>query len=274
MLDVAAPVSISANKRDPLLLMRSRMLQPSAALRPYIRHFLIVEYTSGWSTTLLPGAGLVAAFRFKGECLINDVKAPNMLVTGIWDRTRTLVHGGRCANVLAMFTATGARAFLREPIENLFNGTLAMEHEARRSELGLVEEQLLGAVRDDERVRVVERFLRERTRERATDSVVSEVVDRIRRTKGSLRIDKLAREVALSQSALERRFRRAVGTSPKKFAALIRLRNVVRMRRAGASFTEIAYAAGYADQPHFIKDFKRFTGKAPDEFFRAASAFC
>lgn len=274
MFDVAAPVSVSANKQDPLLPMRSRMLHPSAALRPYIHHFLIVEYTSGWSTTLLPGAGLVAAFRFKGECLINNVNAPNALVTGIWDRTRTLVHGGRCANVLAMFTATGARAFLREPIENLFNGTLAMEHEARRSELGLVEEQLFEAVHDDERVTVVERFLRERLRERVADSVVNEVVDRIRRSRGSLRIDKVARDVALSQSALERRFRRTVGTSPKKFAALVRLRNVVRMRRAGASFTEIAYAAGYADQPHFIKDFRRFTGKAPDEFFRTASAFC
>jgi len=176
--------------------------------------------------------------------------------------------------VVVLFAAAGARGFLRVSVGYLFNGILVMEHEARRSELGLVEEQLFEAVHDDERVRVVERFLRERTKERTTDFVVSEVVDRIRRSRGSLRIDKLAREVALSQSALERRFRRAVGTSPKKFAALVRLRNVVRMRRAGASFTEITYAAGYADQPHLIKDFRRFTGKAPDEFFRTASAFC
>ena len=274
MYYVAAPVSILHHEKNPSLPMRSRTLSPSAALRPYIHKYLIVEYTSGWATTLLPGAGVVAAFRFKGECRINDVKAPNALVTGIWDKTRTLIHAARCANVLVMFTPTGARAFLREPVEQLFNGTLAMEQEVRCSELRLVEEQLFESARDEERVRVVEHFLRERIKEPVLDSVISEAVDRIRRSKGSLRIDRLAREACLSQSALERRFWRVVGTSPKKFAALVRLRSAVRMRRAGTSFTEIAHAAGYADQSHFIKDFKRFTGDAPEEFFRTASAFC
>jgi AraC-like DNA-binding protein len=80
--------------------------------------------------------------------------------------------------------------------------------------------------------------------------------------------------MGLSQSALERRFRREVGASPKKCAALVRLRHVVRLRRAGVSLTDIAHAAGYADQPHFIKDFKRFTGQAPESFFATATAFC
>ena len=55
-----------------------------------------------------------------------------------------------------------------------------------------------------------------------------------------MRIDDLARRAGFSQSALERRFRREVGPSPKKFAGIVRLRNVVRLRRTGASFTEIA----------------------------------
>jgi AraC-like DNA-binding protein len=274
MLDIAALAGAFPRVPEQLPPMNSRILAPSAALRPFVQHFLIVEYTAGWSTTLLPGTSLVAAFRFRGECRINDAKAPNALVTGIWNRTRTLIHGGRCANVLVMFTPTGAASFLREPVERLFNGTLAMEHEARRSELDLVEEQLFEASADAKRVQVVEHFLRKRLRERLTDDVVAEAVARIRRSRGSLRVDVLAREAGLSQSALERRFRRVVGTSPKKFAGLVRLRNVVRMRRDGSTFTEIAHAAGYADQSHFIKDFKRFTGEAPDKFFRATSAFC
>jgi AraC-like DNA-binding protein len=173
-----------------------------------------------------------------------------------------------------MFTPTGAASFLREPVERLFNGTLAMEHEARRSQLDLIEEQLFEAEHDEARVGVVDQFLRERLRERAADPVVTDAVERIRRSGGSLRIDALARDARVSQSALERRFRRVVGTSPKKFAGLVRLRKVVRLRRAGANFTEIAHATGYADQPHFIKDFKRFTGCSPENFFRVTAAFC
>ena len=158
---------------------RLRLL-PSDALRPYIQRFLIVEYTSGWSSTLLPGTGMVAAFRFKGSCLLNDARAPNALVTGLWDKTRTLTHSGSCANVLAMFTPTGAAAFLREPVEHLFNGTMPMESQVRRSQLSLVEEQLFESSHHLERVEVVERFLLEQLRNRTPDSLVAAAVHSIR----------------------------------------------------------------------------------------------
>ncbi len=266
MQDVAQPV-------QPLP-MQTAALAPSAALRPYIQRFLIVEYTSGWTSTLLPGTGMVAAFRFEGSCLLNDKEAPNALVTGLWDRTRTLTHSGSCANVLAMFTPTGAAVLLHEPVEHLFNGTMPLESQVRRSQLSLVEEQLFASSNHIERVEVVERFLLDQLRNRTPDVLVAAAVHSICATRGSLRIDRLARHLGLSQSALERRFRREVGASPKKFAALVRLRHVVRLRRAGLSLTGVAHAAGYADQPHFIKDFKRFTGHAPESFFATATAFC
>lgn len=254
--------------------MRTATLAPSERLRPYIQRFLVVEYTSGWSNTLLPGTGMVAAFRFKGSCLVNDAKVANAVVTGLWDRTRTLTHAGSCANVLAMFTPTGAAALLREPAEHLFNGTMPLETQVRRSQLSLVEEQLYESSHNLGRVQVVERFLLEQLRSRAPDLLVGAAVHSIRATRGSLRIDRLARHLGMSQSALERRFRREVGTSPKKFAALVRLRQVVRLRRAGVGLTEIAHISGYADQSHFIKDFRRFTGQSPERFFATATAFC
>ena len=254
--------------------LRSQSFAPSAALRPYIERFLIVEYTAGKTNTLLPGAGVVAAFRLKGQCLLNGLNAPNAMVTGLWDTARTLTHSGSCANVLAMFTPTGATALLAEPVEHLFNGTMPLECQVRRSRLDLVEEQLAAMPDHTRRVELLERFLLEQLNGQRPDLLVADAVARIRSQHGSLRIGSLARHTGLSQSALERRFRRTVGTSPKKFATLIRLRNVVRMRQAGASLTEIAHTAGYADQAHFIKDFKRFAGQAPESFFRSQSAYC
>ena len=100
------------------------------------------------------------------------------------------------------------------------------------------------------------------------DDFVSAAVSRIEDARGVVRIDRLARWVGLSQSALERRFRRVTGTSPKKFASIVRLRHVVHLRAKGADFTSIAIAAGYCDQSHFIKDFKQITGFAPESFFQ------
>jgi AraC-like DNA-binding protein len=254
--------------------MRSLSLAPSAALRPYVERFLIVEYIAGKTNTLLPGTGIVAAFRFKGQCLVDGDTAPNSLVTGLRDSARTLTHSGSCANVLAMFTPTGAATFLREPVEYLFNATMPLDLQVRRSELDLVEEQLAESPGHHHRVSLVEQFLLNQKRDRRPDPLVTAAVAHIHHTRGSLRIDSLARHTGLSQSALERRFHRAIGTTPKKFATIVRLRHVVRLRKAGASLTEIAYAAGYADQPHFIKDFKRFAREAPESFFQSATGFC
>jgi AraC-like DNA-binding protein len=162
---------------------------------------------------------------------------------------------------------------IREPIENLFNSTMPMEEQVRRSQLDLVEERLLESDNDAKRVLVLEQFLLQHL-VRRPDPLITDAVETIRKMRGSLRIEQLVRHTGLSQSALGRRFLRQVGVSPKKFAAFVRLRHVVKLRNAGASFTEIAHAAGYADQPHFIKDFKRFTGHAPEKFFQTEANFC
>ncbi|NBP68757.1 MAG: AraC family transcriptional regulator, partial [Cytophagia bacterium] len=38
-----------------------------------------------------------------------------------------------------------------------------------------------------------------------------------------------------------------------------------------ASFIDMALANNYYDQSHFNKDFKRFTGQMPTDFFKSAS---
>jgi AraC-like DNA-binding protein len=60
--------------------------------------------------------------------------------------------------------------------------------------------------------------------------------------------------------------------SPKKFAGLARLGKAVHLRAAGANSAAAAHAAGYYDQSHFLRDFRRATGSTPDAFFRRNGA--
>jgi AraC-like DNA-binding protein len=75
----------------------------------------------------------------------------------------------------------------------------------------------------------------------------------------------------MSQSALERHFRAAVGATPKTVSRLARLHHICRLWDAGKTLTEIAFAAGYSDQPHMVRDFRLFTGASPEAFFRQAT---
>ena len=73
-------------------------------------------------------------------------------------------------------------------------------------------------------------------------------------------------DLDLAQDSLEKRFRRAVGATPKQLATLLRLRGALRGYAPGASLTELALAAGYYDQSHFIRNVRAATGDAPRRF--------
>ena len=247
---------------------------PCEALRPFVKRFLVVEFPYGHKDSHLPDTGLMAAFRYKGDCTLDGgIKAPQAAITGLWDTRRSHEHGKDSAVVLAAFKATGASAFLRHPSDEFFNATVPMDGLlGHPTELNRIHEQLAEAGQHSSRIQLIENLLIERAPDAGPDPIVRAAVSRIEEAQGMATIERLARRVGLSQSALERRFRRVVGASPKKFASIVRLRHVLHLRSKGDDFTSIAHAAGYYDQSHFIKDFKRFSGFAPESYFQRSSA--
>lgn len=247
---------------------------PSEALRPFVTRFLVVESTVAHCDAHLPDTGLVAAFSFRGDCRLDGgAQAPRAAITGLWDTVRGHAHSSDHAVVIVAFTATGAASLLRLPPQEFANATIDLDAVlGRTAGLDRLHDQLATAANHARRIRLVEDLLLARAGNTKPDPLVAAAVTWIERTQAMTRIDELARRIGLSQSALERRFRRCVGTSPRRFASLVRLQNVVRLRQAGGDLTAIAHAAGYCDQSHFIKDFKRFTGRSPGSFFARASA--
>src|SRR5690606_6372835 len=99
------------------------------------------------------------------------------------------------------------------------------------------------------------------------DDIVENAIRQIQLSKGSVKINKLIEPYPLSRDPFDKRFRRVTGTSPKQFATIVRLRNLVAQYPSTHNLTDLAYTAGYFDQAHFIKDFKTYTGLTPSEYF-------
>jgi AraC-like DNA-binding protein len=89
-------------------------------------------------------------------------------------------------------------------------------------------------------------------------------------TKGKFRMTDLAERCHLSSRQLERQFRERVGVSPKALARLIRFEEIRKrlMFDPGQSLTALAHEFEYADQSHFIHDFKELADRTPGEFAR------
>jgi AraC-like DNA-binding protein len=71
----------------------------------------------------------------------------------------------------------------------------------------------------------------------------------------------------LSERALQRLVRRRLGLTPKWLIQRRRLQEAAELLRTRATtLGEVSAALGYADQPHFIRDFSRVTSMTPGEF--------
>lgn len=84
---------------------------------------------------------------------------------------------------------------------------------------------------------------------------------------GDLRIGALAELGGTTLRTMDRLFRRYIGVSPKTFSRVMRFqRGLNRLKFDPAvSLGTIAAECGYADQSHFVREFKRFTGVAPSQ---------
>jgi AraC family transcriptional regulator len=78
--------------------------------------------------------------------------------------------------------------------------------------------------------------------------------------------------VALSPSRLAHLFSAQLGLPIRRYLLWLRLRDAVREVARGATTTEAAHAAGFADAPHFDRTFRRMLGFTPSAL-RSASTF-
>ncbi len=81
------------------------------------------------------------------------------------------------------------------------------------------------------------------------------------------RVAQLCDAFALSERALQRLVHRRLGLTPKWLIQRRRLHEAAeRLRDRTTTLAHVATALGYADQPHFTRDFSRVTSMTPGEF--------
>jgi AraC-like DNA-binding protein len=96
------------------------------------------------------------------------------------------------------------------------------------------------------------------------DPQISAAVSAFESTAGAAEVAEVADQVGLSSRQLQRRFRRAVGISPKLFSRMQRFQRVFQtMETQALNWVDAAIECGYYDQAHLIRDFREFSGKAP-----------
>lgn len=245
---------------------------PTDRLKPYIKYFVVSEDELENEYKVFPSSGLVIGFQYKGQLSNikdnNENKLATAGITGITDGYKIFKNSADIGTILVFFTEIGFTHFASQPANELFNLSISLDNIFDKNKIAEVEEKLTIATKDRQRIKIVEQFLVSQLKDIETDKLIVEAVKLIYQTNGAIRIKELNERLFISQSSFEKRFRKVVGTTAKKFASIVRFNTVLDSLNETKSLTEICYENDFFDQAHFIKDFKQFTGDTPEKFKR------
>lgn len=87
-----------------------------------------------------------------------------------------------------------------------------------------------------------------------------------------LPVAEVARRVGLSASRFQHLFAEEIGVPFRRYRSWHRLRAAIREVAKGANFTAAAHSAGFSDQAHFSKEFRRTFGAPPSASLRLVRA--
>lgn len=245
---------------------------PAERLKPYIKYFVVSENVLENEYKVFPSSGLVISFQYKGQLATVKDNTENKLtsagITGITDGYKIFKNSADIGTLLVYFTEIGFTHFASHPANKLFNLSLSLDDVFDKKSVVEVEEKLTTVTTDKQRIKIVEQFLLTHLKDIQTDKLIVEAVKMIYQSNGTVRIKELNEKLFISQSPFEKRFRKVVGTSAKKFASIVRFNSVLDSLNETKTLTEICYENNFFDQAHFIKDFKQFTGDTPENFKR------
>ena len=88
--------------------------------------------------------------------------------------------------------------------------------------------------------------------------------------RGELTADDLAAAAGCSRYAAYRAFRQAYGLSPSDYQRQLRVQTARRLLSAGGAPAQVAADAGFADQAHLTRWFRRYYGVTPGAYRAAA----
>ncbi len=173
------------------------------------------------------------------------------------------------------FRAGGTFPFLDAPAFETANAHVPLDLLWPRRRVASLRERVLEARTPSAALDAGEDELFHAMLDRDVHPAVSSAIAAFSRRPGVTTIAEVARTIGLSPKRFIERFRNEVGLTPKVFCRVRRFQRALACAHAGrpVDWAAIAAGAGYFDQPHFIHDFRAFSGVTPTAYRASRTEF-
>ena len=136
-------------------------------------------------------------------------------------------------------------------------------------------EQINNTTPVQQKIVLLQQFLLKQLSLQDEDLIFEYCIEKITVSKGRITIKELEKKTGYSSRWLNMKFNDKLGVGPKNLSSIIRFKQYYQAFINGneKSFSRNDFYELYYDQPHFIKDFKRFTGLPPTKFEKQTNNF-
>ena len=255
--------------------MTTEIYQPASLLKDFVKQVLILEdFLPGSKETSLPYfadglPGIMFQQCDAGMYLNKTKKLSNFFLYGQTVKPIELNMTGRFRIIIFYLYSHVAKVLFRFNSNEITDTCLDL---TLLNKFGLKE--LIAKLEDSDGIRtqvdLINSFLI--THIYGNDLKIDRGLDfAVRKLVASRNLDSLKdirQQLNISERTFERKFADHVGITPKLFARICQFHASLQQLQ-GQQFnklTDIAIDNGYADQSHFIRSFKEFTGLTPSRF--------
>lgn len=255
--------------------MRYEKVQPTEALKGYVRYFWTLENSP---CDILPttfGAiadgspGIIFQQSGNGNFYQDSKELPSVFLYGQTTRYTQLLAPGKFRTIGAYFYPHALKSVFGFNAAELTNSCLDADLIPAGNFLNL-SAQLMNTAELPDQIQMLSAYLLnqiERHR-RFDDQLTTCAVAEMIKAKGDINLKILQDQLGLSERNFERRFKCTVGVPPKLLSRIFRFQSSMDLLRDKnfSKLSDIAFKNNYADQSHFIRSFKEFAGVSPNQY--------
>ena len=251
---------------------------PSKELLPFIKHYLFLDYkgTGINKLRLFSDGNTGMVFSYNGN-LISDIQKsrqidylPKSFVYGQISEYKNLYSEKNASLIIVVFQPNGIKGLLGIPANEIKDRIICTEDIFGLKGL-ILQEKLYDQVDLEAKSNLLDTFFLTISSKQsiAVQPLIQTSIDFIFKSRGSITINQLVKKTGYTERHIERVFRECIGLNPKKFGKIVQLHhflNLVKLKSGQTTITGLCYEAGYYDQSHLNKEFKKYTGITPMQY--------
>lgn len=253
--------------------MNFRSVTPDKNLALFVKKILLFEGKSRHTQTVLPFfadgyPGLMFQESDNGLLVSPyNKQMPSLFLYGQTIRPIELVIQGRYKLVVFQLYPFVLKSFFNLTAKDLNDTCYDM---AQLENTSAEIRQLEKISKSDERIGIMSQLLIRQfnVRKENLDLPIREALGIIIANKGQVSVWEICKKIHLTERTFERRFVNSAGITPKQFSQIIRFQQSFQQltMKEYTKLSDLVYHNGFADQSHFIRVFKAFTGRSPKSF--------